>query len=417
MSTITGNNGEPQRGTAGNLKGVHVTKPGRLSTAEIECAPAGKHADGGGLTLVVKPSGRRSWIARVTADGKRRDIGLGAYPAVGLDEARARALLVDGRGLPSLTRQIAAVPTFAQAAAAVHALNAPRWRNPRHSREWLDSLHRHAEPLLDLPVDHITRAHVLEVLHPIWHDKPETARRVRQRIRTVLSYAMALHEHIPSNAAGDGIDAALPPMPRVRNHQRALHYREVPEALATVAASNSSMAAKLCLRFLVLTAARSTEARGARWSEIEEADAAWRIPAGRMKSGVEHRVPVSPQALEVLDSARELHDGSGLVFPSPLKPGHPLSWQTLLKLLRTNELDCTVHGFRSSFKTWAIEATATPWAVGEAALAHVVGNSTEAAYVRGDLFDQRRELMAAWADFVAPCRHRRSSSKIRRNSP
>ena len=179
---------------------------------------------------------------------------------------------------------------------------------------------------------------------------------------------MALHEHISSNAAGDGIDAALPPMPRVRNHQRALHCREVPKALTTVAASNSSMAAKLCLRFLVLTA------------------------------------------------GRELNNGSGLVFPSPLKPGHPLSWQTLLKLLRTNELDCTVHGFRSSFKTWAIEATATPWAVGEAALAHVVGNSTEAAYVRGDLFEQRRELMAAWADFVAPATTadlRRKSGEIR----
>ena len=414
MNTIMGNNGEPQGGTAGNPRGAHVAQPGKLSAADIESAPPGKHADGGGLTLVVKPSGRRSWVARVTADGKRRDIGLGAYPAVGLEEARrraaelrARALLVDGRSAPSLTRQIAAVPTFAQAAAAVHALNAPRWRNSRHSREWLDSLYRHAGPLLDVPVDHITRAHVLEVLHPIWNDKPETARRVRQRIRTVLSYAMALHEHIGSNAAGEGIDAALPPMPRVRNHQRALHYRDVPDALERVAACNSSGATKLCLRFLVLTAARSAEARGARWSEIEEADAAWRIPAERMKSGVEHRVPLSRQALDVLEQARGPNSRSGLVFPSPLKPGQPLSWQTLLKLLRTNGLDCTVHGFRSSFKTWAIEATTTPWAVGEAALAHVVGNTTEAAYVRGDLFEQRRELMDAWADYVAP-RPRRS---------
>jgi integrase len=386
-----------------------VAQPGRLSAAEIGRAPPGKHADGGGLTLVVKQSGGRSWVARVSADGKRRDIGLGAYPAVSLDEARrrtaelrARAQLVNGRAVPDPGSQVTGVPTFAQAAASVHALNTPRWRNERHAREWLHSLHRHAEPLLGLPVDHITRAHVLEVLHPIWHDKPETARRVRQRIRTVLSYAMALHEHIPSNAAGDGIDAALPPMPRIRNHQRALHYRDVRQALRRVAGSNSSAAARLCLRFLVLTATRSAEARGARWDEIEEADAAWRIPGERMKSGVEHRVPLSQQAFEVLDAARELADDSGLVFPSPLKPGHPLSWQTLLKLLRTNELDCTVHGFRSSFKTWAIEATTTPWAVGEAALAHVVGNSTEAAYVRGDLFAQRRKLMAAWADFVAP---------------
>lgn len=394
-----------------------MAQPGKLSAVEIERAPPGKHADGDGLTLVVKPSGRRSWVARVTADGKRRDIGLGAYPAVGLDEARrrtaelrARARLVNGTGVPAPGSRITSVPTFAQAATSVHALNAPRWRNARHAQEWLDSLHRHAETLLDLPVDKITRGHVLEVLHPIWHDKPETARRVRQRIRTVLSYAMALYEHIPSNAAGDGIDAALPPMPRIRNHQRALHYREVPDALTRVAACNSSEAAKLCLRFLVLTAVRSGEARGARWSEIEQADAAWRIPGERMKSGAEHRVPLTQQAFEVLDAARELDDDSGLVFPSPLKPGHPLSWQTLLKLLRTNELDCTVHGFRSSFKTWTVEATTTPWAVGEAALAHVVGNSTEAAYVRGDLFEQRRKLMAAWADYVVPRPRRRRSS-------
>ena len=383
---------------------------GRLTAAQVEDASAGKHSDGDGLTLVVKPTGRRSWVARVTVDGKRRDIGHGPYPAVSLESARRRTAQLradaSGRnGTPS-AQSITGIPTFAEAAAAVHALNEPRWRNERHSREWIDSLYRHAEPLLHRPVDRITRADVLAVLHPIWHEKPETARRVRQRVRTVLSYAMALHEHIPSNAAGDGIDAALPPMSRVRSHQRALHYRDVPEALKVIAASNSSDATRLCLRFLALTAVRSNEARGARWSEIEESDAAWRIPADRMKSGIEHRVPLSHQSLEVLDAARQLDDGSGLVFPSPLKPGRPLSWQTLLKLLRTNGLDCTVHGFRSSFKTWTIETTSMPWAVGEAALAHIVGNSTEAAYVRGDLFDQRRVLMTAWADFAAPRRKR-----------
>ena len=379
---------------------------GRLSTAEIERALPGKHADGGGLTLVVKPSGRRSWVARVSTDGKRREIGLGGYPAVSLDEARERAAQLRVRAQFRRERTMPSpngrVPTFAEAAAAVHALNVPHWRSARHAAEWLDSLHRHAADLLDMPVDRITRNCVLEVLHLIWHDKPATARRVRQRIRTVLAYAMAMHEHIPSNAAGDGIEAALPPTPRIRNHQRALHYSDVPEALERVAAASSSEAAKLCLRFLVLTAARSTEARCARWSEIEQADATWRIPGERMKSGTEHRVPLSRQALEVLDAARALDDGSGLVFPSPQKPGHPLIWQTLLKLLRTNDVDCTVHGFRSSFKTWTIEATTTPWAVGEAALAHMVGNSTEAPYVRGDLFDLRRELMADWADFAAP---------------
>lgn len=367
--------------------------------------------------LVVKPSGRRSWVARLTVGGRRRDLGLGGYPAVSLDEARrqsarlrAEAAASDGRKSASRVRQAGGVPTFAQAASEVHALHEPCWKSSLYAREWLASLHRHAGLLMDLRVDRISRTQVLEVLHPIWNEKPAMARRVRQRIRTVLSYAMALHEHIASNAAGDGIDAALPRMPRVRSHLRALHYRDVPAALAAVERTGSSSAARLCLRFAVLTAARSGEARGARWSEIEPAEVAWRIPGERMKSGTEHRVPLSRRALDVLNEARELNDGSGLIFPSPLNPAHPLSPQALLKLLRSNDLDCTVHGFRSSFKTWTIEATATPWAVGEAALAHVVGNSTEAAYVRGDLFEQRRELMAAWADFVAPRPRRRRSS-------
>ncbi|MDE0136689.1 MAG: integrase arm-type DNA-binding domain-containing protein [Acidimicrobiaceae bacterium] len=386
---------------------------GRLTTAGVEAASPGKHSDGAGLTLVVKPSGRRSWVARVSVGGRRCDLGLGGYPAVSLDEARreaarlrAEAAACNGRSSASQARRPGGVPTFAQTAAEVHALHEPCWRSPLYAQEWLASLHRHAALLMDLRVDRITRTQVLDVLHPIWNEKPATARRVRQRIRTVLSYAMALHEHIPSNAAGDGIDAALPRMPRVRSHQRALHYRDVPAALAAIEQTGSSPAARLCLRFAVLTAARSGEARGARWSEIESADIAWRIPGERMKSGTEHRVPLSRRALDVLDAARDLNDGSGLIFPSPLKPAHPLSPQALLKLLRSNDLDSTVHGFRSSFKTWTIEATTTPWAVGEAALAHVVGNSTEAAYVRGDLFEQRRELMTAWADFVAPCRRK-----------
>lgn len=376
----------------------------RLTARRVEQAPAGKHADGGGLTLVVKQSGSRSWVARVNANGTRRDLGLGPYPAVSLADARLQAARLRAKNTTrsQLSHVNAGVMTFAETATAVHALHAPRWRCERHSHEWLDSLRRHAEPLLGMSVDGITRADVLAVLHPIWHDKHETARRVRQRIRKVLDYAMSRYEHIAVNVAGPGIDAALPPMPRLTHHQRALNYRDVPQALEQVAACGSSDAAKLCLRFLVLTAARSGEARGARWSEISTIDAEWRIPAQRMKSRVAHRVPLSGQALDVIDAARPLDNGSGLVFPSPLKPTTTLSWQTLLKLLRTNELDCTVHGFRSSFKTWSVEQSLAPWTVSEAALAHTLGNSTEAAYMRGDLFEQRRALMADWANFAAP---------------
>lgn len=175
-----------------------------------------------------------------------------------------------------------------------------------------------------------------------------------------------------------------------------------PAALETVTQSQSREATKLCLCFLVLTAARSGEARSARWAEIDTASETWTVPADRAKANREHRVPLSRQVLDVLEASKSLDDGGGLLFPSPLRRGRPLSSQSLLNLLHVHATDTTVHGFRSAFKTWCIEQTATPWAVGEAALAHVVGNSVEAAYVRSDLFDQRRQLMQDWADFVLP---------------
>ena len=378
---------------------------GRLTPADVEAAPPGRHTDGNGLSLVVKHSQRRSWALRYSDRGQRREFGLGGYPAVSLEEARRRAAAIRAEfrtGHTPRARRSGEVPTFAQAAAEFQALHRPLWRNERYAAEWLDSLHRHAAPLLDMPVDRITGSDVLAVLHPIWHHKNPTARRVHQRIRKVLDYAMTMHDHIVSNAAGRGLEAALPTRPASASHQRALQYRDVPAALERIAATNASDAAKLCLRFVALTAARSGEARGARWAEMSYETGEWQIPAERTKNGRDHRVPLSPQALEVLEAARALDDGSGLVFPSPLKPGRPLSWQALLKLLRTNDIDCTVHGFRSSFKTWSIEQSSAPWAVSEAALAHSLGNSTEAAYVRTDLFEQRRSLMAAWADFAVP---------------
>ena len=277
----------------------------------------------------------------------------------------------------------------------------PRWRNKHAANEWLASLERYAFASIgEVPLQRIERSDIIAVLSPIWTTKPETARRVRQRIRKVMQYGMA-HGWVETNPAGEAIDGALPSMPKVKNHQRALPYSEVPAALDKVAQTQASEASKLCLRFLVLTAVRSGEARGARWAEIDLESATWAIPAKRMKANGEHRVPLSRQALDTLEAAETLDDGSGRVFPSPLRRGEPLSWQALLKLLRTYELDTTVHGFRSAFKTWCIEQTATPWAVGEAALAHVVGNSVEAAYVRTDLFDQRRHLMQDWANYVA----------------
>ena len=266
----------------------------------------------------------------------------------------------------------------------------------------MQTLDRHAMPTLaNTPLERINRGDVLRVLTPIWTTRPETARRVRQRMRTVFRWAMA-HGFMETNPAGEAIDGALPPMPKVKAHLRALPYQEVQAALEVVEASQASVAAKLCFRFLVLTAARSGEARGATWDEADLQAREWRIPAGRMKAGMEHRVPLSKQALDVLRETSSLREESGLVFPSPLKAGAPMSDMTLTKVLRSVGLAerATVHGFRSSFKNWTLEQTDTPWAVSEAALAHTLGNSTEQAYARSDLFERRRALMQQWADYL-----------------
>ena len=370
------------------------------------CDP-GRYSDGEGLHLYIGKTGRKSWVQRITIDGRRRDIGLGGYPAVSLAQARKRsagnrAAVADGKD-PVSDKRKPKLPTFKDAANAVHKANKPRWRNEKHAASWIQTLERHALPSIgNKRIDKIGRTDVLTVLTPIWTTRPETARRVRQRMRTVFRWAMA-HGFTETNPAGEVIDGALPPMPKVKAHLRSLPYQDVGMALETVSASQASLSAKLCFRFLVLTAARSGEARAANWDEIDMQERLWRIPSERMKAGIEHRVPLSDQALDVLAQASALRDESGLVFPSPLKPGTPMSDMTLTKILRSTGLAerATVHGFRSSFKNWTLEQTDTPWAVSEAALAHTLGNSTEQAYARSDLFDRRRTLMQQWADYLS----------------
>ena len=366
----------------------------------------GRYSDGNGLHLFISKKGGKSWVHRITIDGRRRDIGLGGYPAVSLAQARQRSSdnrAAIGNGMdPVAEKRKPATPTFSEAAYAVHEANKPRWRNGSHTLAWIQTLERHAFPKIGCkPIDEISRTDVLAVLTPIWSTRPETARRVRQRTRTIFRWAMA-NELIEANPAGEAIDGALPSMPKVKAHLRALPYQEVGPALKTFEASQASQASKQSLRLLVLTAARSGEARGAAWDEIDLEGATWTIPGPRMKAGVEHRVPLSEQALQVLMEAQKLEDGSGLCFPSPLRPGRMLSDMTLTKILRVNALAdrATVHGFRTSFKTWTMEQTDTPWAVGEAALAHQLGGSVEQAYARSDLFDRRRVLMQQWADYL-----------------
>ena len=261
---------------------------------------------------------------------------------------------------------------------------------------------KHVLPVIgEIRVDRIGREDVLRILTPIWTSTPDIARKQRNRIRAVLSWCQA-HGFIEHNVAGEMINGALPTMLAVKAHYRALPYKEVSAALETIDASNASLAARLCLRFLVLTATRSGEARGALWSEIDFEATEWRIPASRMKAGAEHRIPLSGAALAVLEQAQVLRDGSDLIFPSSTKPGTPMSDMTLTKVLRTTGLaeKATVHEFRSSFRDWAGECTHTAHAVMELSLAHAVGSSVEQAYARSDLLAKRRRLIEQWAAYV-----------------
>ena len=359
------------------------------------------------LYLRIAPGGSKSWVQRLTIHGKRHDMGLGGYPQVNLASARKLAFqnreLAWAGGDPLALKRKSKLPTFKQAAEKAFEANRGRWRSEKTARNWEQGMNKHILPVIgELRVDQIGRAEVLRILTPIWTTKPEIARKQRNRIRAVLSWRQA-HGHIENNVAGEMIDGALPPMPAVKEHYRALPYQEVPVALETVDASNSSLACKLCFRFLVLTAARSGEVRGATWSEIDFEKREWRILANRMKTGTEHRVPLSGEALAVLEHARILRDGSDLIFPSSVKRGTPLSNMTMTKILRDNGLAArtTAHGFRSSFRDWAGECTNTAHAVMELSLAHKVGSAVEQAYARSDLLAKRRDLMERWAQYAA----------------
>ena len=365
----------------------------------------GRYADGGTLYLVVAPGGSKSWVQRLVVNGKRTDIGLGGFPLVTLAEARDQAFenrrLARRGGDPLGEKRKAGIPTFKEAAQQTHEANLSRWRNGKHTVSWMQTLERHAMPRLGaMPVDRIGREDVLATLTPIWSSHPETARRVRQRIRAVLSWCQA-HGYVENNAAGERIDGALPSLPKVKAHQRALHFDEVPAALEVVEGSRASLAAKACFRWMVLTAARSGEARGATWSEVDTEARTWTVSAARMKSGKDHVVPLSGAALAVLEQVRPLRrNESDLIFPSPLKKGKPLSDMSLVKVCRDLRIEAVPHGFRSSFRTWAAERTNADHATMEMSLAHAVGSAVERSYARSDLLAKRRTLMQRWADYL-----------------
>ena len=369
-----------------------VTKPGR-------------HGDGNGLYLLVKPSGAKSWVLRTVVHGRRCDIGLGGYPLVSLAEARTAAFenrkLARAGGDPLAHRRRRDIPTFEDAARKVIEIHRPTWRKGGKSAEqWESSLRQYAFPRLGAKcVDTITTADVMAVLVPIWTDKAETARRVRQRISAVMKLAVA-QGYRADNPAGEAIAAALPRVGDTPRHFRAVHHAEAGDVVRAIRESQGSLAARLAFEFLVLTAARSGEVRGAVWSEFDLEAAVWTIPGERMKGGREHRVPLSGRALAILDEARALDDGSGLVFPSPAGR-KPMSTSTFSQLLRELDIDGVPHGFRSSFRDWCSEFAQAPGEVAEACLAHVV-KGVEGAYARSDLLDRRRNLMERWARYLNP---------------
>ena len=386
-------------------------KRNTLSAVFVQSVQAtGTYADGGGLNLRVEDSGAKFWFQRVTIDGKRHNLGLGGYPTVSLAEAR-KAALVNSRMIREgrdplaekreaiAARQRPPTPTFAEASEIVIYLRRPTWTNSKHAAQWASTLTTYAFSKIGPKlVTDITSADILSVLTPIWTAKPETASRVRQRMETVLDWAVA-QGYRTDNPAIRSITKVLPRTPRTKQHFAALHYRDVPAALATVNGSNADTVTKLAFEFLVLTAARSGEVRLATWNEIDWRGRRWSVPAERMKARREHQVPLSTRSIEVLRQAEESADGSGgLVFPG--LRGRPLSDMVFTALLRRLNIPAVAHGFRSSFRDWCIECTDVSWAVGEAALAHNLGTSTEQAYARTDLFDQRRDLMQQWADFV-----------------
>ncbi len=380
------------------MTGNRKSHPLTAARVRTEKRP-GRYFDGQGLYLQVDPSGARRWLQRIVIRGKRTDLGLGGWPLVSLAEGREKALenrrIARSGGDPRMEKRD--VPTFAEAAAEVIELNRPTWRNTKHAAQWGSTLKTYALPYFgSRPVDEVSGADVMKALTPIWTSKPETARRVRQRIGAVMKWAIA-NGFRPDNPAGD-IETALPKTPRVKAHMAALPYAEVPAALASIRVSTARPATRLALEYLVLTAARSGEVRAAVWNEISVEACVWTIPAERMKAGREHRVPLPNRALEILDEARSLESDFGLVFPSPR--GKPFSDMAMTALLRRLDVPCVPHGFRSSFRDWAAEQTDAPHAVMEAALAHIVGNSTEAAYFRSDLFERRRTLMAQWAEYL-----------------
>ena len=366
----------------------------------------GRYGDGRGshgLSLLVKPTkiqGRlsKTWAQRIRINGRFTSLGLGSYPAVTLAEARRRALRsrqAIEEGHSPLAGQF---PTFRKATEKVIRLHATKWKPGGLSEQhWRSTLGTYAHPRLgNKRVDQITSADIMACLTPIWHQKPETARRVKRRIAAVMKWCIA-QGFRQDNPADERITAALGTNTQRPQHMKALHHSQVASAVRTVEATDAHWATIAAFKFLTLTATRSGEVRNATWDEIDLATATWTIPPKHTKTGLEHRVPLSTGALTVLFTARQRSNSTGLIFPSPT--GRTLSNATMSKLCKKNNVGCVPHGMRSSFRDWCAE-TGVRREVAERALGHEIRNAVEKAYARTDLLERRRQLMENWSRYL-----------------
>lgn len=379
---------------------------GKLTVKQVKAAKPGRHVDGQGLLLHVRASGSRAWVLRLQVDGQRRDIGLGSDADLTLAEAREKAahlrkLARQGKDPIAERDKHKALPlTFAQAVDLAHAELAKGWED-KTGEAFRASLLAHAVPVIGRRrVNAIGAADLIEVLDPIWTDKPHQARKIRRRLVQVLQFAKSRGWRTEPVPEAHEIRQGLAKQDMGEGF-KAMKYAEVPAFFAAQLAKDGS-AARLALLFAILTAARSQEVRLARWEQIDLGKRIWSRPAGIMKSKAAHVVTLSPAAIAILDRAADKYSKAGLIFPSA-REGRPLSDMALSKHMRAAGRVETVHGFRSSFRDWAAEEMpAVPAMVAEMALAHSVGNATEKAYLRSDLRALRFDLLDAWGLFVSP---------------
>ena len=366
----------------------------------------GRHSDGGGLYLHITDDGRsvrRRWIFRYSRFGRTRELGLGSGRDLSLANARVEAsklreALEQGLDPKDERESSKQGPTlFGTYADQYIAAQRPSWRNEKHAQQWEMTITKYAASLRRMPLDEISTADILTVLKPRWSKTPETAKRLQSRIEAILDAAKANGLRTGDNPARwrGHLDQLLPKRTKLsRGHHAALPFAELPLFMAELAARDA-LAAR-AFEFLILTAARTGDVIGATWNEIDIDNAIWSIPAERMKVAKEHRVPLSDKAVQILRDIGPKEQGPIFMGSS----GKPLSSMALLMLLRRMQRsDLTAHGFRSTFKDWAMELTGFPSEMSEMALAHTIGNKVEAAYRRGDLFDKRRAMMDAWSNF------------------